>query len=378
MESVRKVLLDSFPEFNVSLHIDGSGALAAIINKIQPDLVFLDGAKYQGSELGELGQLLRKNPNVAVIEFCEDMSASCLVNAMHAGVREVLPLPVEAKSLLEAVVRVEQRIMPVSEPLLAQGKVLAFIACKGGSGATFIATNLGYVLAAKHNVKVAFIDLNLQFGDAALFLSDQEPINSIADVTENINRLDASLFSSSMLQVLPNFGLLAAPENPEQAVSIRPEHIEVMLKIAKANYDFVILDIGRILSAVSLKALDQSDMIFPVLQETLPFIRDSKRLIHTLQSLGYTKEKIHPIVNRYDKSSEIQLRDVESALGMPVFKVIPNSYASVTTSVNQGIPIYTVDRHDPVTGALLEISHDLAAKPVDKKNGWLSRIFHAS
>ena len=39
-----------------------------------------------------------------------------------------------------------------------KGKILAFISCKGGSGATFLAANLAYVLATQTNKKVALLD----------------------------------------------------------------------------------------------------------------------------------------------------------------------------------------------------------------------------
>lgn len=372
--------MENFPERGVSMHVEGPGVLESVISKSHPDLVLVDAIYYQTEPaLSILEHLIQNNPNMAVLQFCESMSSSCLVNAMHIGVREVLPLPLDEKTLITAVSHLTKKMKKtVSDSAKPRGKAMAFIACKGGSGATFLATNLAYILAEKNGANVALLDLNLQFGDAALFLNDQEPANCLADVAENIARLDASFLASSMVQVLPNLSLLAAPENPERAVNVRPEHIEVILSLAKTQFDFVIMDIGRALSAVSLKALDQADMIFPVLQETLPFIRDSKRLIHTMQALGYGKEKIQPIVNRHEKNGQILLKDVEAAMGMKVYRTIPNSYENVTTSVNQGIPIYKVDRRDPVTCALIEMANDFVAAPEDKKQGWLSRILHAA
>ena len=378
MESIRKVLIDSSAARQVHLFNVDLDALPEIVEHEHPDLVILDGVSTNAADLRILERLLMAHPNIAVIELCENPDSNFLMNSMRVGVRDVLPLPLDSSALLASVLRVEQRLNPRIHAAQARGKVIAFIASKGGSGATFLATNLGYVLAAKENVKVALLDLNLQFGDAALFVSDQVPANSITDVTENISRVDASFFAANLVQVLPNYGLLAAPENPENAVGVKPEHIDVIMKIAKANFDYVILDIGRMLNAVSVRALDQADMIFPVLQETLPFIRDSKRLVHTLLSLGYAKEKIHLLLNRHEKSGDIKLKDVETALDMAVFKTIPNSYEAVTTSVNQGIPIYKVDKHDPVTKALLELSQQLEEKPQPKEAGWLSRMFQAA
>lgn len=378
MEAIRKVLLDSSAARQVHLFNAGLDALSEIVEHEHPDLVILDGVSTNAADLSILERLILVYPSVAVIELCEKPDSDFLINSMRVGVRDILPLPLDSAALLAAVLRIEQRLKPGSHAVQTRGKVIAFIACKGGSGATFLATNLGYVLAAKEDAKVALLDLNLQFGDAALFVSDQVPANSITDVTENISRVDASFFAANLVQVLPNYGLLAAPENPENAVGVKPEHIDVIMRVARANFDYVIVDIGRMLSAVSVRALDQADMIFPVLQETLPFIRDGKRLVHTLLSLGYAKEKIHLVLNRHEKSGDIRLKDVETALDMEVFKTIPNSYDTVSTSVNQGIPIYKLDKHDPVTKALLELSQQLVEKPQTKESGWLSRIFQAA
>ena len=271
--------------------------------------------------------------------------------------------------------RIEAKLKK-ADPMQKRAKVIAFVASKGGSGATFLACNLGYVLAATNEAKVALLDLNLQFGDAALFVSDHVPANTLANVTANISRLDASLLTSSMVQVLPNFGVLAAPEDAEHAQDVKPEHIEALLKLTSAQYDYVIMDIGRTLNATSVKALDHADLIFVVLQQTLPFIRDSKRLIHALQSLGYTKDKVHLIINRYEKGGDIRLEDVEATLGMKVFKTIPNSYEAVSASVNQGVPMMKIARHDPVTKALQEVAQKLTEGSHTKKNGWLASLLH--
>ena len=297
------------------------------------------------------------------------------MGAIRNGVKEVLNLPLVPKDLQAAVRRVESRLIKPVEPS-KNAKIIAFIASKGGSGATFLACNLGYILAATCNAKVALLDLNLQFGDAALFVSDQVPANTLADVAGNISRLDASLLVSSMVQILPNFWLLAAPEDAEHAAEVKVEHIEALLNLARTHYDYVILDVGRALNSTSVKALDYADTVFVVLQESLPFIRDSMRMIRALKSLGYSEEKIHLIINRYEKGGDIRLEDVEATLGMRVYKTIPNSYKAVSESVNQGVPILKIAKHDPVTKALQEIAQNLAVGTQAKKGGWLANLIH--
>ncbi len=376
MEAIRQVLVDGTLR-QVMLFEGGLDRLAAIADQERPDIIILDDVCCQQAELAMLEKSTLRYPGMAFILLCENASAEFLINAMRSGVRDVLHLPIEAPALLGTVARVEQKLKMASAPQ-AQGKVIAFIACKGGSGATFLASNLGYILAEKEAANVVLLDLNLQFGDASLFVSDHVPSNTLADVADNISRLDASFLAASLVHVLPKYGVLAAPEDPEHAVEIKPEHIDTLLNVAKANYDYVILDVGRQLNAMSVKALDHADVIFPVLQETLPFIRDTKRLLHTMQVLGYPKNKIHTIVNRYVKGGDISLSDVESTLGLKVFKTIPNSYESVSASVNQGVPIMKIAKHDPVTKALSEIAHHLVEGQHAKSGGWLSHIFHSA
>ncbi len=116
------------------------------------------------------------------------------------------------------------------EALARRGEVMAFLSCKGGSGATFLATNLGYAIAAIQKKRVLLIDLNLQFGDAALFVSDRRPAATLSDVVRDIDQIDAALVQSSVVEVLPNFGVLASPEDPTHAAEIRPEHVERLVR----------------------------------------------------------------------------------------------------------------------------------------------------
>lgn len=375
MEEILPILQEGEYPHTVLLFEGGVERLGPVAEQQQPDLIILEGMCQENEDLAALESLGQRYPNTAFIMLCDKLSSEFLVQAMRIGVRDVLTAPVSPEALRAAVARVDQKRVRL-EKTLHKGKVLAFIACKGGSGATFLASNLGYALATEYGKKVALFDLNLQFGDAVLFVSDRPAVTTLSDVANNILRLDATLLASSMVQVLPNYGVLAAPENPAQAADVRPEHIQVLLALAMAEYDYVILDVGRNLDGVSLRALDRADLIFPVLQETLPFIRDAKRIISTLLSLGYSKSKLRPIVNRYEKGGDIQLEDVVRTLDMQVFEVFPNSYEAVSASVNQGVPILKMAHRDPVSRTLLKLGQELeAGAQPEKGGGWLGHWF---
>ena len=334
-------------------------------------VLLLHQATLDNADLEQLEVLSSRNPAMAIVLVCQPQPAEFLLRAMRSGVREVLAAPLDPSQLQAAMRRIEDKLSASNRSL---GKVLAFISCKGGSGATFLGTNLGYALATQENKRVALLDLNLQFGDASLFVSDRKPLATLSHVAQQIHRLDASFLAASMVQVCPNFHVLAAPDDPAQANDVKPEHAEQLLQLARLHYDFVLLDIGRSLDAVSVRALDHADMIFPILQLTLPYIRDGKRLLGLFRSLDYSRDKIHLIVNRYAASGEIRLSDCEEAFGSPMYKTVPNHYEAAAASVNQGVPILQLARTSPVSRALLEMARTLVGDNTEESRSWLSRM----
>ena len=338
-----------------------------------PDVLVVDQPRVEEGELDQLERIGHLFPRLAFIVLSGDLTQDFLLRAMRAGVREVLPAQPAAGVLAQAIDHVAEKLGNAGA---TQGKVLAFISCKGGSGSTFLATNLAYALAAGGKQRVALIDMNLQFGDASLFVSDVKPLATLSDVASQIHRLDPSFLASSMVAVLPNYSILAAPSDPAHASDVKPEHIDAILKLARRQYDFVILDVGRSLDPVSIRALDHADTIYPVLQMTLPYIRDGKRLLTVFRNLDYGRDKVELIVNRYDKNSDIRMKDLEEAFDATGLRTMPNNYDAAAKSVNQGVPITRLAPDSPLSDALLALARDLSGEsaPQAASGGIVARL----
>jgi pilus assembly protein CpaE len=336
-----------------------------------PELLIVQGGCGPG-ELALLERLGQTHPTLAFILVCKEQAPEFLLQAMRAGVREVLPSPLAADALREAVDRVRRKL---GMGAARKGKIIAFISCKGGSGATFLAANLAYALAEEGRQKVALFDFNLQFGDALMFLTDQTAPTNLAHVAQDIHRLDAAFLASSMVSLSPNLSVLASPNDPAQGMEVTPEHIDAVLQLARAQYDLILLDVGRTLDAQTIKALDHADTIFAVLQSTLPFIRDGRRLLDVFRTLDYPKSKVGLVVNRFEKGGDIGIAELERALGASVLRTIPNHYQAAAASVNQGIPIARLAKNNPVTRALIEWSEELAGPREQEARHWIARMF---
>jgi pilus assembly protein CpaE len=306
-----------------------------------------------------------------VIMLCSQQTSELLINAMRVGVREVLPSPVTKVVLEAALTRAESKLGLRSAQ--RSGRILAFVSCKGGSGSTFLATNLGYQLAAQDK-KVLLIDLNLQLGEAVLTVHDRKATTDIAEVARNLPRLDASFLSASVVQITSNYEILAAPDDPAQSLQVKPEHLDAILNVAANHYDFILLDLSKNLDDLTIKALDRAHNIFLVLQTMLPYVRNANRMMTVFRSLGYAQDKVELLVNRFWKNSEISLSDLRASLGIAKMHTIPNGYKEVAKAVNQGIPLATVSKSSFVLKAITELAESLLPKTDQVNNGMLSRL----
>lgn len=352
-----------------------SGSVAAglptLMNGTRPSLLVLDGA--HAGELDALGLITHAHPDLETIIISAEQSPAFLLKAMQMGVREVLPPLLDGPALHAAVRRIAHKRRSAAPARV--GEVLAFMGCKGGSGASFLAANLAHILSTQGERKVALIDLDLQFGNTLLLLSDQRAASDVAEVARSIHRLDADLLHSAMVQVSGTLSVLAAPEELSQALEVKAAHVEAIVTQARQMFDHVVLDVGRSIDSVSLKALDLAARIFPVLQLSLPQVRDARRLRTLFRSLEYPQNKIHWLVNRYQKAGDISLESLEQTLGVKGITTIPNHYSGVSASVNQGVPIDKLAHGNPVARALNELARAIAPVEGRRKDSWFSSLF---
>ncbi len=362
-------LPSSGEQIETSSVLGAAAQLAPEIDRLRPDIVVANLPEVGDGALDEIERALLAAPTTSLVLLAPERSPEFLLKAMRSGVREVVPTPLIDGALHAAYQRVLGRVMAQRGGAERSGRVLVFMPAKGGSGSTFLATNLAYALAQRGK-RVAVLDLNLHFGDAALFLSERRAERTIADVAREASRVDATFLESSMLQVADNLWILPAPETPESAIDVKPDAVEQIVGLARSRFDFVVIDMGRILEAATLRALDQADAIYITLQLTLPFIHDAKRLTELLRTLGYEREKLRIIVNRYDKGDEITLSDVEGSLGVAVDQTIPNAYKAVAYSINHGVPVLKSAPREAVSKTILAMADRLAPQQVQRKRGW--------
>lgn len=351
----------------------GKTRMPAIAEQERPDLMVVDGMCCDPADLAPVEQVTTRYPRTAVLLLCAQQTPEFLLQSMRAGVREVLTSPPPPQVLADAVQRIAAKLqddVPRREP----GQTMAFLPCKGGAGATFLATNLGWTLARNHSVLL--IDLNLQFGDALSYLHEGRPGSTLADVARDIHRLDASFLTASTVKVTPRLHVLAAPEDAMHAMEVEPAHVDAIVQLAAAHYEFVLLDMGRVLDPLALRVLDRAQRIVPVLLPNVPAVRNAQKLLRMFHDLGYPENRLHPVLNRVDRRHEIGLPEVRKTLGQALqWHTIPDAPQEVQSAINAGVPLAESSRGSAVARELAAWADLLLPQAPADGGGFLNRLF---
>lgn len=356
-------------QHDITLIEGGPSRARAVADQTRPDLLLVDGMWADTGDLTQIEYVTAHHPKTAVVLMSPTLTPEFLIVAMRTGVREALPSPASRDVLQATVQRIAGKL--AGEHERRPGKLFAFMPCKGGSGASFIAANLGFLLA--RGTTVLLIDLNLQFGDALSFMHDGRPATTLADVARDIRRLDASFLAAACVKVNDNFSILAAPEDPSQSVEIRPEHVDAIVSLALARYDYVLLDLPCALDAVTIKALDRCHRIYPVMQPALLSLRCASSLLNAFTSLGYPLDKLEFIVNRFEKSTDIGMDDIRRALPGVAIRTVANGFKDVSSAINHGSPVVRDARGGAVTRSLMKLGQSIV--PDQDSPGILDRLF---
>ena len=107
------------------------------------------------------------------------------------------------------------------------------------------------------------------------------------------------------------------------------------------KYDSIVIDGGRAISNETVMAAAQvSTMVFLVVDQEFPSIRNAQRYLSYLMRMGFNQDQIKVIVNRYTKKPSpniASLEQIQQTLNQQVFYGIPPSPA-VIASINKARP----------------------------------------
>jgi pilus assembly protein CpaE len=337
------------------------------------DVVLLE---YQedNPELDHWIERIAVNPgNPAIFLYFREISTNNLWKALRLGAKECFSFPIQEEDFQKAVNRLAARL-EVSKVRAKPTRIISFLGCKGGIGTSFLVANLASLLAQERRGKVLMIDLDLGFGQLNYFF-DVHPEHTLAELMDNLERLDNNYLQNIFYPVSDNCYLLPAPARLEEAEAINASHLEKIIGYIKNNLGFrwILIDCCHQLDEITMKALEFSESLMLVTGQSIPALSNAKKMLETLNLLELKELEVEVLVNYWDRQHDLGLPDVENFLGKKIGGTITCDYKQASFSVNEGkLLVETSPRH-PISVDLKLVAGKISQEDTPEEtngSGW--------
>ena len=366
----------NFEDFKIIKASTDIKDLKKILKEEVPTIILL-GPHYTIDDIEKFVALYKDylHSLIEIILLAREPSVEFLRKAIKLEIHEVLELPLNTKDLNEYTKKARHifKKIPVNNSKSQKKeknenskkaiKIMVF-STKGGTGSSFLASNLAVGLTNHTKNDITLFDLNYQFGDMALML-DIYPKNNITDIIPIIDQLDSEALKSFLTIHKSGVKVLPAPIDPSQDETITTKSTIKIADILTEINDFIIFDGPSTFSENVLAILEKLDYLCMIATKDVPSIKNLKISLQVLERLKFPKEKIITIINRADSKVGISLSDIEDTIGRKINITIPSNRI-VPLVINKGISVVTDYPKSSVSKSINKLANILINAKNDK------------
>jgi len=316
--------------------------------KDQPQIIILDPALPDLSGLDLVTRLRqdRRTSKVTLVALSSHENPQEMAALLAAGCSEYM---VKASQTVQKLLELLPRFIGgVENNPKKQGKLITFLSAKGGTGTSSLCANISMCLASeKTDKKVAVIDLVLPIGSIANIVGYDDRFNLATAARLEPDQITAAYFKDNLPRVSGwYFHLLAGSPNPESAMQLSADRIGEILNAILESYDFVIVDLGRSLSRISLPIIQKADVNVLILSTDLATADLTMAVLEFLRSQGVDSQCIYPIQNRAVGLEGMSRLELEKKIGLPIGITMPYMGDNFTVANNRHEPLATRLQND--------------------------------
>jgi pilus assembly protein CpaE len=334
--------------------VEGLEASWATLQETPTDLLVIACAGYSDRALFLIDGAVKQQPDRPVVVFSEGSTNGFVQRAFEAGADDFISLPESPEHVaftLEKAMARKQSATAVTGVALAP--MIVVLGPKGGTGKTITTSNLAVSLAKRGN-KVVVVDLDLQFGDVGLALG-LAPDKTIYDLVKSGGSMDADKIDAYLVAHSSGVRVLMAPTRPDHASVVTVEFLREVYATLRSTNDYVLVDTPPGFTPEVIASIDSSSAVCVVGTLDSLSLKNTKLGLETLELMGYSRDRIHIVLNRAGSRVGITDEDVTAIIGRPPDVLVPSD-RDIPRLVNQGIPIVLEKEKSEAAKALNALS----------------------
>lgn len=339
----------------------GSGKDALISAwRDEPDLILFDPVFSDIKDV-EFVQKLRQNARTErtpIIALSSDPNPARREACLNAGVNEYIVKSADALTQLSRTLDQIFGAGTIPEGLSGSGAgsgekglLIVFLSAKGGTGTSSLCANLAMTIKEQQpQARVVVADLVLPIGSIAQIVGYEGKLNLVTVGDMSPMATNAEYFLKNLPEPeLWKFQLLAGSPDPQHGNKLKGERIGQIVDVLRSSYDFIILDLGRALSRISLPLIQQADLISLIVSTDQSTVKLTKTVWEYLNEQGVDAENIYAILNRAVGLEGVTKTEAEGIIGFPIKTTLPYMGSNFALANNLNQPIITKYPKDTAT-----------------------------
>lgn len=339
--------------------IEGINVVACFdnLNEIEDtkniDIIFFDIDKKSSKEtLKKVVQLSKLNHRLNFVATSYEINSELVVEILKTqGVKEFLLKPVIKPILVNAVKKIEDKINNV----LAKKADTIAIYSSNTAGKTSLATNAAYEIATLTKEKTCLLDLN--YGECLSFLNLIPKYNNDY-IINNIEKSDENFLFSQLNQFDQNPLYVFCP-NDDITKTYSKDTLNKIINCLKTFFKYIIIDMPPNIDEKTASLLLNADMTLVMCNYNFVNLKNCKLTLDFLNNIGYDKNKVNLVINRYTKNSTLTIKDVEETLNKNVFYKIPNNYITLNDAIERGLPLQITNPNSNIYKAYKTLAKEI-------------------
>ncbi|MCE8513232.1 AAA family ATPase [Ruegeria pomeroyi] len=316
-----------------------------------------------------------KTRGIKIILIAEDVTPASLHQLLRKGADEFVPYPLPERELQSAIDRLNKpepeqaqthhNTANLNKGAAREGALIVVHGLAGGTGSTTMAVNLAWELASiggEDAPSVCLLDLDLQYGSVSTYL-DLPRREAVFEMLSETESMDEEVFGQALLSFEDKLQVLTAPSDMVPLDILTPEDIQRVIEMARAHFDYVIVDMPKTLVQWSETILQAAHVYFAMIELDMRSAQNALRMKRALQSEDLPFNKLRFALNKAPKFTDLsgksRVKRMGESLGISIDLQLPDGGKQVTQGADHGLPLATSAPKNPLRREIAKLAQSL-------------------
>ena len=339
--------IENFEDFDIIGSSSSEDEAIKKISFLKPGILFVNFEDIP--ELEDIGKIIKKaheqSPSTFIVVLIKRGMTYNMRILYQDGADDFVYKPLDEQSLITTEKNYNRKKLVSPNEVSVEKRnprVISFISPKGGTGKTFISTNVAIGLANLLNKKVLYIDCSFPFSDSPILLDISYSNKNIYDLVSLLGEGGRENIEDYILHIDPvNLYFLIPPKTlPESSYifSHIPEFAKT-IEYVKGFFDYVIVDLPPRYYDTIPQAIEQSNQVFAVVNAEVNSMILLRQFREELMKQGIPLD-FKVIMNRRNKKILSLIgNELKTIIPEGVFAFVEDDPITVAISYNRGIPV---------------------------------------